>query len=231
MNIQILQLIEGAQAATGLAVVIDVFRAFSLEPYLFDRGAEKIIAVGSKERAYELKEQNPDYVLCGERKGVILPGFDCGNSPWQTSTMDLRGKTVVHTTSAGTQGLVNAYNADEILTGSLVNSRAIARYILREKPENVSLVCMGLRGLSEAAEDTLCGRYIKGILENEELDMEKELQALRKDETSKRFFDPKYADVFPEQDWHMSCDYDRFDFVLHARKLDDDCFEITREFI
>jgi len=231
MNIQILQLIEGAQAARGLAVVIDVFRAFSLEPYLFDRGAEKILAVGSKERAYELKEMHPEYVLCGERKGVILPGFDCGNSPHQTKALDLRGKTIVHTTSAGTQGLVNAYNADEILTGSLVNSRAIARYIQRKNPENVSLVCMGLRGLSEAAEDTLCARYIKGILENDELDMANELTLLREDETSQRFFDPKYADVFPEQDWHMSTDYDKFDFVLHAKKLDEDTFEITREFI
>lgn len=231
MNIEILHLIEGAQAARGLAVVIDVFRAFSLEPYLFDRGAEKIIAVGSKERAYELKQQHPEFILCGERKGVILPGFDCGNSPYQTMNLDLAGKTVVHTTSAGTQGLVNAFNADEIITGSLVNARAIARYIQGKNPENVSLVCMGLRGLTQAAEDTLCARYIKSILEDNELDMTSELAALREDETSKRFFDPKYADVFPEMDWHMSTDCDRFDFVLHAKKLDDDTFEITREFI
>ena len=43
MNIRILQLIEGARQARGLTVVIDVFRAYSLEAYLLHRGAEKII--------------------------------------------------------------------------------------------------------------------------------------------------------------------------------------------
>ena len=34
MNIQILHLLDGAKAATGLTVIIDVFRAFSFECYL-----------------------------------------------------------------------------------------------------------------------------------------------------------------------------------------------------
>ena len=46
MTIQILHLIEGAKQAEGLAVIIDVFRAFSLEPYLFAAGAERIRPVG-----------------------------------------------------------------------------------------------------------------------------------------------------------------------------------------
>lgn len=38
-------------------------------------------------------------------------------------------KTVIHTTSAGTQGIVNAVKADKIITGSLINAKAIAEYI------------------------------------------------------------------------------------------------------
>ena len=37
MKIQILQMIEGARKARGLTVVIDVFRAFSLECYLMEK--------------------------------------------------------------------------------------------------------------------------------------------------------------------------------------------------
>ena len=37
MDIKILHLLEGADQAKGLAVVIDVFRAFSLECYLLRR--------------------------------------------------------------------------------------------------------------------------------------------------------------------------------------------------
>ena len=45
--------------------------------------------------------------------------------------LDLKEKTIIHTTSAGTQGIANAINAEEILTGSLVNAKAIAEYIKR----------------------------------------------------------------------------------------------------
>ena len=51
MNIEIYHLLEGADQAQGLAVVIDVFRAFSLECYLFSRGVQKIYAVGREETA------------------------------------------------------------------------------------------------------------------------------------------------------------------------------------
>lgn len=134
MNIKILQLIEGARKAEGLTVIIDVFRAFSVACYVFNNGAEKIIPVGSLETAYALKEENGEFILMGERKGKILPGFDYGNSPAHVQGVDFSGKTVIHTTSAGTQGIVNAVKADEIITGSFVNARAVARYILQRKP-------------------------------------------------------------------------------------------------
>jgi len=228
MDIQILQLLAGARAARGLTVIIDVFRAFSLECYLFDAGVERIYAVGAEQTARDLKAAHPDYVLAGERKGIILPGFDCGNSPSQNRKLPLRGRTVVHTTSAGTQGLVNAAGADEIVTGSLVNAAAIARYIRQKQPARVSLVCMGLRTLSEAAEDTLCARYIKSLLEGAPLDMPREVALLRQDETSRRFFDPAWQDVFPREDWYLCTAWDKFDFVLQVRQLKPDIFEVTK---
>ena len=165
MDIQILHMIEGAKKARGLTVVIDVFRAFSMEAYMFASGASKVIPIGDCDLAYHLKEENPEVILAGERHGKILPGFDTGNSPWELMDIDVKGKTVVHTTSAGTQGIANAVNADVILGGSLVNAKAIAEYIRKSGIETVSLVCMGLEALSETEEDTLCARYIKALLE------------------------------------------------------------------
>ena len=135
MNIEIYHLLEGADQAQGLAVVIDVFRAFSLECYLFSRGVQKIYAVGREETAWELKREHPEYLMAGERGGVILPGFDYGNSPSQTEHADFRGKILIHTTSAGTQGLVHtcAAGADEIITGSLVNASAHCLIYCKQK--------------------------------------------------------------------------------------------------
>ena len=153
MNIKILQLIEGAKQATGVTVIIDVFRAMSVEAYLMAGGADKIIPVGDINLAYQYKKKNPEYILVGERQGKICEGFDFGNSPSQIQGADFTGKTVVHTTSAGTQGIANAVHAEKILTGSLTNAAAIANYIksiLEGKPMELTQEIEGLKRTSGA---------------------------------------------------------------------------------
>lgn len=220
MNIKILQLIEGAKQATGLTVIIDVFRAFTVEAYLVNNGVEKLIPVGDKQIAYEYKEKYKDCILIGERRGIMLEGFDYGNSPSQIEKIDFSGKTVVHTTSSGTQGLANAHNAKEILTGSLVNAKAIAEYIKMQNPKDVSLVCMGNGGEFEAKEDTLCAEYIKSLLEGKKPNLDKEIEDL-KNIAGKRFFDPKLQDIFPERDFYLSTELNKFNFVLKIEKDDE----------
>lgn len=217
MDIQILQLVEGAKKAQGITVIIDVFRAFSLEAYMFDAGIKATIPIGSVDAAYQLKEENPQYILAGERGGKILPGFDTGNAPSELHKLDLKDKTVVHTTSAGTQGIANAENAEEILAAGLVNAAATAEYIRRSGYEKVSLVCMGLEALSETEEDTLCARYIKSLLEGTEIDMPSEIESLRYTSGAK-FFDPGQKDVFPREDFFMCIQLDKFNFAMKYDK-------------
>ncbi|MCQ2482070.1 MAG: 2-phosphosulfolactate phosphatase [Clostridia bacterium] len=162
MDIDIYRYIEGSKEARGLTVIIDVFRAFSLECYLFSWGAEKIYPAGTVDEAQilarRLAEDYPDkkIITIGERQGIPLEGFTYGNSPSQIKvsiTEFLENTIAVHTTSAGTQGIVNSINASEIITGSLVNARAVSEYIKRINPDKVSLVAMGNSGIKEAPED------------------------------------------------------------------------------
>ena len=48
----------------------------------------------------------PGALLTGERRARPLAGFDAGNSPTELAALGLHGRTLVHTTHAGTQGLV-----------------------------------------------------------------------------------------------------------------------------
>lgn len=218
IKINTYHLIEGSKKATGLTVIIDVFRAFSLECYLYNMGVSLIRPVGTIEEAFAFKKANPGYVLIGERKGRKCEGFDFGNSPSETAKHDLRGKTVIHTTSAGTQGIINAKEADEIITGSLVNAKAVARYIMENQPKEVSLVCMGNGGIAPAKEDELCAEYIRSILEGAELpDMDERVKRLRY-EGGAHFFDRQNQDVFPEPDFWMCIEYNKFDFVLRVEQ-------------
>ncbi len=220
MEIRILHLIEGAKAAEGVTVIIDVFRAFSLEAYLFDMGADKIIPLSNVDSAYALKAENSEMILAGERHGRILPGFDTGNAPSLLHDLDVSGKTIIHTTSAGTQGIANAKCSTRILVASLVNARATAEYIKKIGAEIVSLVCMGLESIAPTEEDTLCAEYIKSILLDESFDIKKEVQSLKYTSGAK-FFDPAQSDVFPTDDFYMCTDVDRFDFVMSFEKSND----------
>lgn len=217
MDIKVLQLIEGAKHAQGLAVIIDVFRAFTTECYVMANGAERIIPVGDIEAAYKLKEDNPDYLLMGERKCRMLPGFDYGNSPAQIEQVDFAGKTVIHTTSAGTQGIVNAIHAEEIITGSFVNAKAVAKYIMSKNPAELSFVCMGLEGNISAYEDIFCAMYIKSILTNKQFKLEPVVEKL-KNTTGKKFFEPENQEWGPKRDFYLCLQPDRFDFVLKVEK-------------
>ena len=214
MEIQILQMLKGAMAAKGIAVVIDVFRAFSVEAYLFAGGAEKVIPVADEKLAYRLKAEHPEYLLIGERGGKMLPGFDAGNSPSQLLEIDVRGKTAVHTTSAGTQGLFGAKNAGRIFGGALVNAAATAKYVKKIGAECVSLVAMGLAGTSPTEEDDLCAAYMKSCIEENPMPPTEENIAVLKATSGAKFFDPMQSEVFPTADFEMCVKADIFDFAM-----------------
>ena len=221
LNIEILHLIEGAKQARGLTVIIDVFRAFSTAGYAVRNGAVGIIPVGDVDLAYQLKEENPDYVLMGERKGKRLPGFDFGNSPTEIQSVDFTGKTIIQTTSAGTQGFAYAHHADELITGSFVNAEAIVNYIQKRAPQKVSLVCMGTWALKPNDEDSLCAKYIADRLNHQKIGTKKITTRLKESKSARIFFDPEVIWA-TEEDFELCLNIGLCDFVLIAEKHSDD---------
>jgi 2-phosphosulfolactate phosphatase len=215
MNIQILQLLTGAGEATGFTVIIDVFRAFSTACYAIDKGTEKIIPVENIEDAWQIKNLHPEYLLMGERNEMKPHGFDFGNSPSHILNADLTGKTIVHTTSSGTRGIVSAVNAGQIVTGSFVNAGAIIKYINILQPDVVSLVCMGYACEYSTDEDTLCAEYIKNELEGRSNDFKKYTEIIRKG-SGNRFFNPESQHWAPANDFYLCLELNRFDFVLQV---------------
>jgi 2-phosphosulfolactate phosphatase len=220
MKIDILEFVEGARNAKGVVVIIDVFRAFSVACYAFDAGAARIIATSGADEAFKLRTKYRNSVLVGERDEQKIVGFDFGNSPTEIIKADLSGKTVLQTTTAGTQGLINASGADVVLTGSLVNSGAIIKYIKTLNPDRVSLVAMGYRATISADEDLICAEIISRGLKGEEHNMKQKITELQKGSGS-RFFNPANIDFSPPTDFFLCTMVDRFDFVLNATRRPD----------
>ncbi len=219
MKVNVVECLSGAQKARGLVVVIDVFRAFSVACYAVEGGASDYTAVGEIAHARALAKEKGG-VLVGERECIKIEGFDYGNSPTEIEQVDFSGRAVVHTTSAGTQGLVGAVLADEVITGSFVNAGAIVKYIRSREPDLVTLVAMGTGGIMRAQEDMMCAMYIKNELEEYPNSFETLKTFLAGVDSAEKFFD-ETKDYAPEKDFELCLDLDRFDFVLKAIPRED----------
>jgi len=214
MLVNIAECVDGARKARGLAVVIDVFRAFSVACYAVDNNAADYYAVDKVDLAREMAKTHAG-VLVGERGCIKIDGFEYGNSPTEIEHVDFSGKTVVHTTSAGTQGLIACAQADEIITGAFVNAKAVVEYIRKQAPETVTLVAMGTDGIMRAQEDIMCAMYLKNELENYPNSFDTLKDFLSKVDSAEKFFDES-KEYAPERDFELCMDLDRFDFVLRA---------------
>lgn len=215
MKVEILEFIEGARKANGVAVIIDVFRAFTVGCYAYDSGAVRIIATAGVDEAFALRQKYSNSVLVGERNEKIIEGFDFGNSPTEIIKADLHGKTVIHTTTAGTQGLINAINAEIVITGSFVNAGAVVKYIKAINPEHVSLVAMGYRATLSAHEDLLCAELIESSLFDKDYSYEEKISSL-KNTSGRRFFDPENIKFSPPTDFFLCTMVNKFNFILRA---------------
>lgn len=213
MDIRRLSLVSGARKAKGLTVIVDVFRAFTCAAYVLANGAERIFPVGGLEEAFRLKEKHPDWILMGERGGKKVEGFDYGNSPHEVGGIDFTGRTVVQTTSAGTRGIVNAEDAEEILAGSFVVAEATSEYIRKVGPRLVSIVAMGWSGEERSLEDELFADYLEARLRCRRPDFQRMVEQIRDDPHGAKFFDPCQPQ-FVKEDFDAAMSLDRFDFAI-----------------
>jgi len=228
VQIEVVDYVAGAAHARGIALVIDVFRAFTVAPHAVAAGASRVLPVAASEDALALRAALPDALLVGERHARRLPGFDAGNSPTEILAIGVAGRPVVHTTHAGTQGLVNASGADEVLTASLVNVSALARYVKSRNPEHVTIVRMGHEARERCAEDDLCAEALVTLFNGGAvLTTARARERLRDAPAAVKFFDPD-ADWAPLTDFDYCTEVDRFDFVLRLRRGADGRHELER---
>lgn len=210
MNIQKLFGVEGAKKSQGITVIIDIFRAATVSAYLLDKGASKIIPVATKEQAFSYKKEHPDSVLVGEEHGYKINGFDYGNSPYEVSNAsNISNKTVIQRSSMGTQGIVNASKASEIIFGSFTTSSAIFKYLSSKKTQPISIVAMD----GEGSEDDLFADHLIALLTNKQpKSLHDIIDYMKNHPGAERFLDPNNHE-FPEQDFHLCLELDTFDFV------------------
>jgi 2-phosphosulfolactate phosphatase len=124
----------------SIVVIIDILRATSAICTAFEHGAEKMIPVASIEEAMKYKDKG--YLVGAERDAITVEGFDFGNSPFSYMGDSVKGKTIVITTTNGTQAVNAAHDAYKVVIGSFLNITALANWLYSER-KNVLLLCSG----------------------------------------------------------------------------------------
>ncbi len=212
MKIRRVSLLEGARSVRGHVVIVDVYRAFTTAAFCIAAGASEIVLVETPEQAFALKAADPGVFLTGEVRGEPIPGFDAGNSPSAIEGIDLSGRRVVQRTSAGTQGVCAAVNADTILLGSFVIAGGTARYLSARAAE-VTIVAMGEKAAYSTNEDEACAAYLEALLRGEPVEPPGFIEPIWLGERGWPWW-------FPRRDAELACQVDRFDFALPVARED-----------
>jgi 2-phosphosulfolactate phosphatase len=141
-------------------IVIDALRASTTLVTALASGCREIVPVDTVERASSTRKRiGPQGVLlCGERGGLKIQGFDLGNSPREYLPDVVAGKTLVFTSTNGSRAMVFVRGCHLGLIGAFINAGATARRILSDGAD-VAIVCSGRENLL-SIEDTTCGGLI-----------------------------------------------------------------------
>lgn len=150
------ELIPGAPA-----LIIDVLRATTTLSVALANGAGRVIEAATVEEAFTLKRRHPDALLCGEREGKVVEGFDLGNSPFEYPPERVGGRTLVFASTNGSQSLRLAMGRRRVLTCFRNLAAAVERV---KDARDVVIVCSGKLGRM-SLEDVACGALAAARLE------------------------------------------------------------------
>jgi len=210
----------------SLVCVIDVLRAFTTSAYAFANGAKKIILSSSSKEAFQIKEENPDYILTGESGGIKIEGFEYGNSPVELSKAKIKDKVLVQKTSNGTVAVINNLHAKKVIVSSFVVAEATFKFIKKYIEENnIEDVYFVITNDFRSTEDTAFADYItEKLFGNVNYSAKPYLDIVK---------NCRYATmqrhIVDEEDVKYIIDIDKFNFVMEVDVSDSYPFLKTLE--
>lgn len=144
-----------------IVVVIDILRATSAMVTAVAHGAAGVIPVARVEEAMAFSGK--DYVLAAERDGRIVEGFDYGNSPYSFMGDEIKGKTLVLSTTNGTQAIEAAKSSHALIVAAFINLHAVCTWLERQG-RGVLLLCAGWKNKFNLEDSIFAGAVADYLL-------------------------------------------------------------------
>ncbi|MEC7646330.1 MAG: 2-phosphosulfolactate phosphatase [Bacteroidota bacterium] len=142
-------------------VIVDLLRATSVISTAFECGVDAVIPVTNSSEALLYKNVD-NHIIAAERNTLRLDGFDYGNSPYHYINSDVKGKTLVLTTTNGTKA-IHLAKGHKVITASFVNIDAVVTYLLQEN-NDVIVLCAGWKGFFNLEDPIFAGALCEKLL-------------------------------------------------------------------
>jgi 2-phosphosulfolactate phosphatase len=148
------------------AVVIDAIRATTTIVAAIAAGCREVVPYRTAEEVLAEAARRPPgtVVTAGERGGVRIEGLDYNNSPAVMTAENVGGRTLLLTTTNGTQAVHDAMTAETVLIAALPNRRAVARR-LAAIGRRVVFVAAGTVGAVSCEDTLVAGAVIAALLD------------------------------------------------------------------
>ena len=135
-------------------LVVDVLRATTTITVALANGAKEIIPAESVSTAARISKGLGNSLLCGERNGTIVEGFNLGNSPFEYSGEVIKDRSLIFSTTNGTLSITKSRLAKSCVLGGFINLSKVVKHI-KSLEEDLVIVCSGKLN-NFCIEDTVC---------------------------------------------------------------------------
>ena len=143
-------------------VIVDILRATTSICAAFDNKVKEIIPVATTDEALDYKHKG--YLIAAERNGIKLDFADFGNSPDNFTQEYVRGRSIVYSTTNGTQTIKQITNGSPVVIASFINMSAAAKFIAAQN-QNLVIVCAGWKNKFNLEDSVFAGALTVELLE------------------------------------------------------------------
>lgn len=145
-------------------VIIDVLRSSTTICAALKNGAREVIPAPDIENATKISANlsSDSRLLGGERQGKKIDGFDLGNSPLEYTPEKIGGKTIVFTSTNGSETAYKCRYASMALIGAFVNVSSVVQSIV-DVGGTWTIICSGQQGAFSIEDATCAGMIISKI--------------------------------------------------------------------
>lgn len=154
---------DSFKKSDAIVVVVDILRATSAICAAFINGVDQIIPVATIEEARKYKDSG--YMVAAERDGIVLDFADFGNSPFNFTRERVACKTIVYSTTNGTQAVNMASECFKVAVGSYLNISALAQWAT-SFDKDIIIFCAGWKNRFSLEDSVFAGALAEKILKN-----------------------------------------------------------------